>query len=594
MNIRVRKILSKKFGIGLILIMILGNISAHAMTCDDLGLEKEISRLKQFIRINNHTQALSLSDSLLNILKKNKLYPCKLSLQIEYEKGEALELQPQFQEALDLYYLIIRHAENLKMWEMVANAHIAIARCHETISRPADCLRHLNIAKSLIKQHGLHKIESFYLVRYSSYFRQIENKDSAIVYAHKAVTIGKRDKVLRSIGDGYLLLGMLNVKIDTSIFYFRKAIEIFMDDSDYLGAGSQLLNIGSKLVKAKRITEAMKELDQAQYFIEKLPLKDKMYHYFLSKIYDVKKEVFERTNMIDSAYFYLQKSADSDKKAQWFTDQSAVSQKTIEFAIEKEQDKLKTSEKISRILKVGLGVMSVLMLALGWAVFNNYYKRKKIATQNKKIYEADQKKAVLLTEIHHRVKNNLQLVIGLMTIYGNKKENHQLKTYFDEISTKINSISIIHDQLSTSGEFEKLDMKVYLESLTNNFKNLFSAQNQFLTEYDVEEIHLNIETVLPLGIIFTELISNSLKHNTPSQETSIKVSIKRVEEKYILIYADNGPGYHETHNTKGNKHKVGLSLINNMVRQLQAEHSHYNDNGAVFKMIFQEKTVSKI
>jgi two-component sensor histidine kinase len=383
-------------------------------------------------------------------------------------------------------------------------------------------------------------------------------------------------------------------EVDSSIFYFKRAIDAYLSDQDYRVATEVANNIATKLLKVGRMTEAMEELAYAEQLIEQMPLKDELYYDLLSRIYKTKTNVYEKKNMIDSAYFYLKKSNENEEKSKWSIDRETVANNAINFAIEKEQDKLKTSEKISRILQVSLGVMSVLLLALAWSVFNSNSKSKKIATQNKKIYEADQRKAVLLTEIHHRVKNNLQLVIGLMTLYGNKKENSRLKTYFDEISNKINSISTIHDLLSTSGEFEKVDMKIYLENLTNNFKNLFPAQNQFLIEYDVQNIDLTIETVLPLGIIFTELISNSLKHNHSGQETSIKVSIKRVEEKYVLFYADNGPGYHETDTTKGNKNKLGISLINNMVRQLQAEHSHYNENGAVFKMIFQEKTVSKI
>ena len=96
-----------------------------------------------------------------------------------------------------------------------------------------------------------------------------------------------------------------------------------------------------------------------------------------------------------------------------------------------------------------------------------------------------------------------------------------------------------------------------------------------------------------LRLFRADLISTD-RSSVQSVITETDQLIKRVEEKYVLFYADNGPGYHETYTTKGIKNKLGISLINNMVRQLQAEHSHYNDNGAVFKMIFQEKTVSKI
>lgn len=590
---KIRIFLSRKFNIGLILFMILGNISTQAMDCDDLGLEKEYILLKKLNRSKNSYKAILLADSLLTIISNSGKSTCKLRFQIEIEKGESLELQSKFEDAMNLYYNLIRKAEPLTYWDMVAKAHISLARIQEFIDRPGDCLHHLTLANMLIKEHRLYKIESYYCVRYSSYLRSI-GKDSAMFYAQKAVALGQRDTVNKSIADGNLLLGVLTNEVDTSIFYFKRAIDAYLLDHDYRVAAEQTNNIAKRLLKVGKMTEAMKQIAYAEQLIEQMPLKDELYYEVLSRIYRIKTTIFEKKNMIDSAYFYLKKSNENEEKSKWIIDKETVTNNAIKFAVEKEQDKLKTSEKISKILKVGLGVMSLLMLALGWSLFNNYAKRKKIAAQNKKIYEADQRKAVLLTEIHHRVKNNLQLVIGLMTLYGNKKENHQLKTYFDEISTKINSISTIHDLLSTSGEFEKLDMKLYLENLTNNFKNLFPAQNQFLIEYDIQNINLTIETVLPLGIIFTELISNSIKHNNPAQETSIKVSITRVEEKYILVYADNGPGYNETHTTKGIKNKLGLSLINNMVRQLQAEHSHYNDNGAVFKMIFQEKAVSKI
>lgn len=590
---KIRLFLCRRFTIGLILFMISGNISAQALDCEDLGLEKEYTLLKKLNRSKNNNSAILLADSILAIIKKNGKSTCKLIFQIELEKGESLELQNRFEDAMNLYYNLIRKAEPLAYWDMVANAHISLARIQEFIDRLGDCLYHLKLANTLIKEHRLFNIESFYSVRYSSYLRSI-GKDSSRYYAQKAVELGHRDTNNASIADGNLLLGLLAEEVDSSIFYFKRAIDAYLLEHNYLIAASQTYNIAKRLLQVGKMAEAMEQLAYAEQLIEQMPIKDKNYYKILSLIYGIKTTVFEKKNMIDSAFFYLKKSNENEEKSKFIIDKETVTANAINFAIEKEKDKLKTSEKISRMLKVGLGVMSVLMLALGWSVFNNNSKRKKIATQNKKIYEADQKKAVLLTEIHHRVKNNLQLVIGLMTLYGNKKENSLLKTYFDEISIKINSISTIHDLLSTSGEFEKLDMKIYLENLTNNFKNLFPAQNQFLVECDIQNIDLTIETVLPLGIIFTELISNSLKHNNSGQETSIKVSIKRVEEKYVLFYADNGPGYHETDTTKGTKNKLGISLINNMVRQLQAEHSHYNDNGAVFKMIFQEKTVSKI
>ncbi|MBK6783217.1 MAG: hypothetical protein IPG79_05255 [Saprospiraceae bacterium] len=227
-----RLFLCSKFTIGLILFMILGTISAQAMDCDDLGLEKEYTRLKKLNRSKNNYKAILLADSLLAIIGKNGKSTCKLRFQIEIEKGESLELQNKFEDAMNLYYNLIRNAEPLTHWDMVANAHISLARIQEFIDRSGDCLHHLKLANTLIQEHRLHKIESFYCVRYSSYLR-LFGKDSAMFYAQKAVEFGQRDTNNKSIADGNLLLGILAEEVDTSIFYFKRAIDAYLLDYDY-------------------------------------------------------------------------------------------------------------------------------------------------------------------------------------------------------------------------------------------------------------------------------------------------------------------------------------------------------------------------
>jgi hypothetical protein len=115
--------------------MILGNISAQAMDCHDLGLEKEYTLLKKLNRSKNNDKAILLADSLLTIISKNGKSTCKLRFQIEIEKGESLELQSKYEDAMNLYYNLIRNAEPLTYWDMVAKAHISLARIQEFIDR---------------------------------------------------------------------------------------------------------------------------------------------------------------------------------------------------------------------------------------------------------------------------------------------------------------------------------------------------------------------------------------------------------------------------------------------------------------------------
>ncbi|MBK6362613.1 MAG: sensor histidine kinase [Saprospiraceae bacterium] len=588
-----RLFLCSKFTIGLILFMILGTISAQAMDCDDLGLEKEYTRLKKLNRSKDNHKAILLADSLLAIISKNGKSTCKLRFQIEIEKGESLELQNKFEDAMNLYYNLIRNAEPLTYWDMVAKAHISLARIQEYIDKSGDCLHHLTLANTLIQEHRLLNIESYYCVRYSSYLRSI-GKDSAMFYARKAVELGHRDTNNKSISDGNLLLGVLANEVDTSIFYFKRAIDAYLSDHDYRVAAEQTNNIAMRLLKVGKMTEAMEQLAYAEQLVEQMPVKDELYYEVLGRTYRIKTTIFEKKNMIDSAYFYLKKSNENEEKSKWIIDKETVTTNAINFAIENEQEKLKTSEKISRILKVGLGVMSVLMFALGWSVFSNYSKRKKIATQNKKIYEADQKKAVLLTEIHHRVKNNLQLVISMITILSLKLKNEEQKNLLQDVSNKVYSIALIHEQLYKNSDFEHINLEGYIHEMVFNYQDLNTDHVIFETEINPTDLAVNIETVLPIGIIITELISNSLKHaKVGDQILMVNIQLKVSDTKFIMTYSDNGPGYNESI-LNAEKSTMGFTIIQSMVRQLQAEATRYNQHGAVFTMVFEEKKVSKI
>ncbi|MFZ1307194.1 MAG: sensor histidine kinase [Ferruginibacter sp.] len=590
---KIRLFLCRKFTIGLILFMISGNISAQAMDCDDLDLEKEYTLLKKLNRSKNNNKVILLADSLLAIISKNGKSTCKLRFQIEIEKGESLELQNKFQDAMNLYYNLIRNAEPLTYWDMVANAHISLARIQEHLDRYGDCLHHLKLANTLIQEHRLLKIESYYCVRYSSYLR-LNGKDSARFYAQKAVELGLRDTNNKSISDGNLLLGILANEVDSSIFYYKKAIDAYLLDHDYRVAAEVANNIATKLLKVGRLTESMEQLAYAKLLIEQMPVNDELYYEVLSRIYKIKTTVFEKRNMIDSAYFYLKKSNENEEKSKWIIDKETVTNNAINFAIEKEQDKLKTSEKISRILKIGIGVMSVLILALGWSVFNNYSKRKKIATQNKKINtqvielnKLVRQKQILLSELQHRVKNNLQHVLSLLDIQEESLAHNNIQEVIRESKNRVQSMALLHNKLSYSNANDSVNFEEYLHEMVALIQMAyFNPKKQINIQVNCNVKQLDIDTGIPLGLMMVELLSNSLKHAFIKKETgNILINITRDNQtgKRLLEYSDDGSGFDfKQPPRKG----IGLELINGLLKEINATLNTKQENGTAFFIRF--------
>ena len=555
--------------------------------------------MKVYIQKLESSQAIAYSDSILKIVEDRKLGDCEKTYWVLLERSEALELNKMYEEALNINYNIARKSEKNKWWSLLAQTHISIARCYESIGRPAECLQQLKVARQIISKHLLETVYPIFCLRYASYHRIFDNRDSAAIYALRSIEYGQRYSVARSVFDGHLLMGILSEDLDSSIFHSQRAVDIFYARGDFHGAASQSVNIASRLWNANRNKEAWQSIHRAEMYLSKIEDKTKNYYRILSIIQHQRQSMFEAQGKLDSSYHYLKLAYENDNKAQWFVNQEKITQNAVEFAIEKEIEKVKHEQQIGLILRIGLAGMAFLLLLLSWALYNNQKKQKQITLQNQTIIsnndslnQSIQKQTVLLSEIHHRVKNNLQVIISLLTLEGTKSKNPDVNSLLEEIGSKVKSIALIHDQLYSSGDFEKINLKNYFHELCTHFQEFQSDNYNFDFEIDCDDVHLNLETVFPLGIICTELIGNSLKYGkVKDQKLKIDISLKPLNDKYLMKYSDNGPGYRDV--TDGtHPRKMGLNIIQNMVRQLQSDSNRYNERGAVFSILFEQKQVS--
>ncbi|KAA3631928.1 MAG: sensor histidine kinase [Bacteroidetes bacterium] len=586
----------------LILLLLFSWSILPGKNCDLPEMEASFQKLTEYIDAFEPVPAIALADSLISELKRNEQQDCPLYLWIQYEKGEALELlRNESEVALKIYYEIIGKGEKLKNWEIVAETYLSIARIHEIIGRPKDCLRNLLEARTVIEKHNLYGVFSRFAVRYASYHRIYDNRDSARVYAVKAIQFGKDYNVQRSEVDGYLLMGILTADLEKSVDFFQEAVNLYLEREAYYGAASQKTNIASRYIRSGYPEKAFSHLEEAKNFAEKIPENYNGYYNIFQRIYDLWRQAFEAQGREDSAYVYLQKSVASGEQADIRVNQQKVSEQEIAFAIEKEQAKLRFEQQRSFYLRWGMLLMIILLVGMILAHFNNVKKKQYIAKQkdliskqNEELNISLRKQSMLLSEVHHRVKNNLQLVMSLLTLKGRKMQDSNIQVHFDDLANKVHSIALIHEQLYRAGEFDEVDLYNYLSDLTSHFQSLQSEDSPFLLELETNNVQLNLETVLPLGIICSELISNSLKYaRQPNRPLGLKLSIQKINDEFEFHYQDNGPGYPD----KTLKHKpnsMGGLLINSMVRQLRGTSETKNQDGAVFYMKFREKEVSKV
>ncbi len=200
-------------------------------------------------------------------------------------------------------------------------------------------------------------------------------------------------------------------------------------------------------------------------------------------------------------------------------------------------------------------------------------------------------KDVLLKEIHHRVKNNLQVISSLLYLQSKNINEEQALNIFQESKNRIQSMSLIHEKLYQSKNLAQINFFTYIRELTRSLFNSYSTNYQKVKlNLDVQNIRLNIDMAIPCGLIINELVSNSLKYAFPGNcKGEINISFKKNNRQtYLLQVGDTGVGLPENFDVR-NAQTLGLKLINALVDQLNGEIELVNVPGTVFQISFNDK-----
>ena len=204
-------------------------------------------------------------------------------------------------------------------------------------------------------------------------------------------------------------------------------------------------------------------------------------------------------------------------------------------------------------------------------------------------------KDVLLKEIHHRVKNNLQVISGLIELQSKSVGNEDLKTALMEGRNRVQSIALIHQNLYQNTDLSHIEMGRFIQELEREVSLVFRRENlKVNTTVETPDLILDIDTAVPLGLIINELLSNSFKYAfTGSTEGIIRLVIEnRSPGEFALLYSDSGPGLPDSVDLKKSS-TLGLQLISDLTRQIGGK-LHYDKEANQFNITFIDKETRKL
>ena len=247
------------------------------------------------------------------------------------------------------------------------------------------------------------------------------------------------------------------------------------------------------------------------------------------------------------------------------------------------ENNLKATElvKEKNLRRVLIGGAALLLLAGGIILFQNRKQRVKSFVIQK---QADDMQ-VLMKEIHHRVKNNLQVISSLLDLQSMTITDNQASEAVKEGKNRVQSMALIHQNLYSEGNIKGIRTKEYISNLLQSLCDSYNITNDKVrVKTQIDDLNLDVDTMIPLGLVLNELVSNSLKYAfKDGRQGELSILLKEEANHLLLKVTDNGVGYPEGMNAKDSK-SFGMKMIRAFAQKLKAKLDIYNNNGAVVEM----------
>ena len=342
--------------------------------------------------------------------------------------------------------------------------------------------------------------------------------------------------------------------------------------------------------KAFEILKEVKPLDFSNSFVLKL------------RFFELINQYYNNIGDYKNSYDYLIKIKKiNDSLASLDKKRLLQSNELNYFIEEKEKEVLKKDQIIKQNEKVILIIIIislVIILLIGiYIIKNNRKKRteieqmnKSISRKNKTIKASLKEKEMLLQEIHHRVKNNLQVISGILSLQNSNITDEKSKQLLAESQDRIQAIALLHKTMYQNDNFNVVDFKTYINELITYIKQTNKNVNKdIIVTQEVENINFSIETAIPLSMLINEIITNCYKHAFTNLENGeIFISIRKdTSKKYLLIIKDNGIGLPKNYNENTTK-SIGFDLINGLSEQLEGILTFNSNNGTEINIEFKD------
>ena len=587
----------------------IGNIGYYYGEVGDIDKQKKLY-LKSLTFLKQTNSKIDIAATLNNvgylygqlgeIEKQKKYYKESLVIrqEIDDKDGTGLSLynlgllyfnQGDIKTTLEHLYKALKIQEEIDKKEDIASTLNSIGYIYgqqgEIKKQKEYYLKSLAVSEEINDKYGIALIYN----NLGSIYKEEDNFIKALEYFNNCLQISEEIKLVRGISNSLNNIGNIyeaQNKTDLALETYQKSLSIRKEVNDNSGIINSHLSIGNIHYTKKHFEKAKKHAIQGLDLAKKIGYVDeiKLSADLLQKCYYKLGNYIKGwetyrlyINMRDSTNNIETQKATLEQNMQYDFDKKEALAK----AKHEKEIALKEAEKQQQNIIIWSGAI-VLILIIGVSIF--IANRLKISNKQKLLIEQkNQENELLLGEIHHRVKNNLQVISSLLSLQERSIDDKATKSAIAEGKERVKSMGLIHKMLYQNDNYSGVEMDNYGQELIKGLIDSFGLkENSIDVNLNFSQLKLDVDTAIPIGLIINELVINTLKYAyKETSAPSLKISLVKQSEHLTLEVRDNGSGkVDKLENSKS----FGMKLIKSLSRQIGGTITINDHNGISFKI----------
>ena len=567
---------------------------------------------------------------------------------MEFQKGNFTEAKKNYLLAIEYFNYLNTNlfSDRVKMFESnvynnlgIVNdiqgaTHLALKNFHTVLDIQEElkdslgiATIYLNIGNLYLDQERHEKAEDYYLLSLD-YFEKLQNKSGIATIKINLGEIAKqKDELDLSLEENKeamslyqeineidgVAFSMINISsiyldldmLDSAKYYMDISFDIYRVIEDSSGIAELLYVYGMYFMETNDKPNAEMALLRSYDISSKQEMIDLQMRVTksLSKFYSSESN-FEKAFSYLSQYRSLNNKYNTNETRRKF---SLVEEEYIQESRNKEaalrelemkaiSDKLKFNQILNNLAISGLIIIFIFIIILYMRYKREIGFKIRLENKNQELKEINEEyhqtliskkeKEILLKEIHHRVKNNLQIINSLLRFQARKSPKNSQNLFLD-LQTKITAMALLHDQLYLSKDFSMIDVNTYLTQLITNLVSAYDIKENIKFDVKIDVDHLDLDTLHPLGLLINEVVSNSIKYAFKGvRNKNIYLHFNQNNHEYKLLVGDKGIGLNKD-SSSFNSNSIGLELISSLSEQLGGEIERTVENGTHYCVTFK-------